>query len=112
MTKEDKLFFTGLIKGLEGRFDGLKSDFDSLEGHFGKLEKRVEENYRGIRYNGMLIEQMRDDITLIREADSFQTERNAKIDAMFESMGLELPTLKQTVGNHGKRISTLEAKCG
>ncbi len=126
MTKDDKVFIAGLIKGLEGRFDEFENSFKGLEGRFDEFEnsfkgfegrfdeltERVEENSRGIRYNGMVIELMRDDISLIREADSLQAERGAKIDAMFESMGLELPALKQALSNHGKRITALETKRG
>ena len=65
-----------------------------------------------IRHNGMLIELMRDDITLIKEGDSFQSERNARIDVMFESMGLDIPALKQAVSKHSRQIGVLEAKCG
>ena len=137
MTKEDKVFLTSLIKGLEGRFDGfgeqMNARFDEhdgrfdglegrmgglegrmggLEGRFDGLEGRVEENSKGIRYNGMMLEQMRDDIMLIRERDSIWDEMNAKIDATLESTGIDIPALKHTVSSHSKRINASEAKYG
>ncbi|MBU1015930.1 hypothetical protein KJ657_02465 [Patescibacteria group bacterium] len=126
MTKEDKLFFTGLIRGLEDRLDGHDKRFDSIDKRFeqvdkrfeqvdkrfNKLEERVEENSRGIRYNGMQIELMRDDLAQIKEGDSFSHELNAKVDAVMESMGIDIPVLKRTVAGHSEKIRALEAKCG
>ena len=144
MTKEDKVFFTGLIKRLEGRFDGLEGRFDGLEKHmnarfdehdkrfagidtrfdsidtrfdgidtrFDRLEKKVEENSQGIRYNGMMIELMRDDITLINERDSFHAELGRKVDEMYEVIKYDIPAIKKAISSHSLRISALEAKCG
>ena len=140
MTKEDKLFFTGLFKGLERRlaehdkhfeqtdrrfdehdsrfdkidqrFEQIDRRFEQVDQRFERLEEKVEANSRGIRHNGMLIELMRDDLAQIKEHDSFSHELNAKVDAVIESMGIDLPALKRTVASHSKRISTLEVKCG
>ena len=109
MTKDDKVFFTDLIKGVERRFDGR---FGKLEGRFDQLEERVEENSRNIRYNSMQIELLRDDISLIREKDSIWDEMKAKVDAIFEIVTTDIPVIKQAIMNHDKRISALEAKCG
>jgi len=112
MTKDDKVFFTGLIKGLENRFDGLEGRFDGLEGRFDKLEGKVEENSRGIRYNGMLIEKMQDDITLIHEGDANMQQMGAKVDEIYEIVKRDIPAIKRVVSDHSRRITALESKCG
>lgn len=98
MTQEDKVYFTGLFKGLEGRFDGL--------------EAKVEQNSRDIRANGMAIELMRDDISHISERDFSYSELSAKVEAMYNVVMIDIPAIRRAVIDHGKRITALEAKSG
>jgi hypothetical protein len=83
-----------------------------VDKRFERLEERVDENSRGIRYNGMLIEQMRDDISLIREGDHSLQELHAKVDTIFEIVSTEIPVIKNAILSHEKRITALEVKCG
>ncbi len=119
MTKEDKLFFTGLFKGHDRRFDDHDRHFErvdkrleQIDRRFDTLEEKVETNSRGIRYNGIMIEHMQEDIKAIRSMDTFFYEMNAKIDATLESVGIDVPAIKKVVSNNSRRITVLEANHG
>jgi hypothetical protein len=103
MTKDEKVFLTGLIKGIEGRFDGLEHRFDGLEA-------KVEQNSRDIRVNSMQIELMQNDISHINERDSFYDDMRSKVDLIYEIVRVDIPAIKRVVMDHSKRIGALEAK--
>jgi len=121
MTKDEKVFLTGLIKGLERRFDGLEkrmdarfdehdTRFDGIDKRFEKVEEQLERNSLDIRFQSVQIEFMRDDLAQIKEGDAFSRELNVKVEALMENMGIDLPVLQHTVSNHSKRIKVLESK--
>ena len=94
MTKEDKTFFTSLIKGLENKFDNLEGKFDKLEGKFDNLENRfdgLENRFDGlqnkfdgletqVRHNGVMIEKMQSDISLLVESDQSFHQRICRLE--------------------------------
>jgi len=87
MTKDDKLYFTKLFKGFEGRFDNLEGRFDKLENQVGRNYEAIQKNStdikrldESVRHNGVLIEKMQSDIDLIVEGSSAFHSRISRLE--------------------------------
>ena len=94
MTKDDKQYFKGLFKGLEGRFDNLEGRFDNFEGRFDKLEDQVGRNYEAIQKNSGLIQKNSDEIR--------------HLGVRFEKMQSDIDLILEGNSSFHSRISRLE----
>ncbi len=120
MGKEDKQFFIGLFKGLEGRFDGLEGRFDGLEGHFRVLNEQVGKNYEAIqknsdgiksldtrvRLNGLEIDKINHKIDLIGEGQSIWETIKTDVEDIKENIS-DLPAIRKAISSHSLELAGL-----
>jgi len=107
MTNDDKVFFTGLFKGLENRIGGLEGRFDGLE---GRLEKRFEALELEDRRNGALLERLEGKFQLHIEAHSFITARLEQIGSdvsEIKAIIIDYPYIREMVKKHDRQLSKL-----
>ena len=107
MNKNDKAFITGLFKGLESHIGGLEGRFDGLEGRF---EKRFEALEFEDRRNGMLLEELRDDLKLQGEGYSFIIDRLDQIGADVSEIKatiIDYPIIREMVKKHDRQLEKL-----
>ncbi len=91
MTKDDRKFITELFHGLDGKIDGV--------------DKRLSAE---IHYQGVLLEDMRDDISVLKESHSFLVGLKDDVQQILQNTS-DLPLIRKTVADHSLRLAKLEA---
>ena len=107
MTNDDKVFFTGLFKGIENRMGGLEGRFDGLE---GRLNKRFEALELEDRRNGALLERLEDKFKIHSEGHSFITSRLDQIGSdvsEIKAIIIDYPYIREMVIDHDRQLSKL-----
>lgn len=111
MNKEDRRFIKGLIGGLDQKISGIETGLgEKITGLDQKISS-VETNLgKQIRYNGILIEKMQDDVGQMKEGFSVfgKDMSQAKDDiAEIKEVIYDYPILRETVKKHSRQLAEL-----
>lgn len=119
MSKEDKQFFTGLVKGLQQQITNVESNLRTdFRSEMSELRSGLQDEMLGlktdlesqIRHNGVLIEKMQDDIELLCEGHETMHGQLKKVAEDVEEIKEnthDLPIIRQTVTSHSVALLEL-----
>lgn len=105
MDREDKQYMAGLVSGLATQITGVE---DKLGKKITGIEDSLQEQ---IRHNGILIERVESNVSLIQEgfSDFSKDMSQVKKDiAHIKETIQDYPILRQTVKKHSRQLAELQ----